>query len=77
MPMAATFEEDGVTTVVLDCHVLTFCGSAGLNLFLAARLTAQEADVDLHLAAPPPQLARLLEITGADQVLKVAPSPPA
>ncbi|MFB7669472.1 STAS domain-containing protein [Kitasatospora sp. NPDC056138] len=69
-------EEPGVTTVILDCHAIAFCDLAGIHLFLRARLLAEQADVDLHLSAPPPQLLRLLEVTAADQVLKIDPAPP-
>lgn len=51
--------------VVLDASGVFFADSALLNLLI---LTHQAGT--LRLAAPPPQLQRLLEITGADAVLE-------
>ncbi|MFC8709338.1 MULTISPECIES: STAS domain-containing protein [unclassified Streptomyces] len=50
--------------VVLDASGVRFADSSLLNLMLRTRRS-----VALRLAAPPPQLRRLLEITGADAVL--------
>ncbi|EYT79742.1 STAS domain-containing protein [Streptomyces andamanensis] len=50
--------------VVLDASGVRFADSSLLNLMLRTRRV-----VALRLAAPPPQLQRLLEITGADAVL--------
>lgn len=52
--------------IVLDASGITFADSALLNLLI---LTRREAD--LRLAAPTPQLQRILEITGVDTILKV------
>ncbi|MFI8230938.1 STAS domain-containing protein [Streptomyces sp. NPDC085900] len=57
------------TRVVLDTSGLTFADSTFLNLLLNThRLT------DLRVAAPPPQLLRVLEITGADTLLDLRPT---
>ncbi|MEI5007877.1 STAS domain-containing protein [Streptomyces sp. NPDC058423] len=52
--------------VILDVSGVTFGDSAFLNLLLRVHQNA-----DLCVARPQPQLRRLLEITGADQVLDV------
>ncbi|MEU8515062.1 STAS domain-containing protein [Kitasatospora sp. NPDC048722] len=70
-----TIEQDGVDTVVIDCSKVRFCDSSGLNAILRARLIAVETGVDLRLAALPPQLSRLLAVTGADGVLSVDETP--
>ncbi|MGF1428274.1 STAS domain-containing protein [Kitasatospora sp. LaBMicrA B282] len=67
---------DATTAVVVDCTGLGFCDSSGLNLLLRARLIAEEQNVELRLAAVPGQLARLLDVAGADQVFKVDPQAP-
>ncbi|WP_411104888.1 STAS domain-containing protein [Streptomyces sp. cmx-4-9] len=55
--------------VVLDASRLTFADSSFLNLLLRVhRSTA------LRIAAPQPQLSRLLEMTGADGVLDLRPT---
>jgi anti-sigma B factor antagonist len=61
----------GVRAVVLDLADVTFCDSAGLNVLLGAHREAQTAGVTLVLACVPGTLQRVLEMTGADQVLRV------
>ncbi|WP_405979888.1 STAS domain-containing protein [Streptomyces sp. NBC_00158] len=63
--------------VAVDCSALTFCDSSGLNVLLTARRTAQGTGTVIRLAAPSPQLQRLLEITGARPLFPVDPYPPA
>ncbi|MFF5506511.1 STAS domain-containing protein [Streptomyces roseolus] len=57
--------------VVLDLAEVSFCDSAGLNVLLGARREAERAAVVLVLACVPVTLRRILEMTGADQVLRV------
>ncbi|MGW4806861.1 STAS domain-containing protein [Kitasatospora sp. NPDC004272] len=57
--------------LVVDCGGLGFCDSTGLNLLLRAHAAALRAGLPLLLAAPGPVVARMLEITGADEVLDV------
>ncbi|MFF3418184.1 STAS domain-containing protein [Streptomyces sp. NPDC002698] len=52
--------------VVLEASSITFASSAFLNLLVLTRQTT-----DLRVAAPTPQVQRLLEITGIDTILKV------
>ncbi|MFJ4467112.1 STAS domain-containing protein [Streptomyces sp. NPDC089424] len=58
-------------TVVLDLSQVTFCDSSGFNALLRLRRRAQEAGSRLALAAPPPQVDRLLTLTGAGTVFPV------
>ncbi|MFD9722308.1 STAS domain-containing protein [Streptomyces sp. NPDC059072] len=62
--------------VAVDCSGLTFCDSSALNALLTARRTAQETGTVIRLAAPRPQLQRLLDITGARSLFPVDPQPP-
>ncbi|MDT0270426.1 STAS domain-containing protein [Streptomyces sp. DSM 44915] len=70
--------------IVIDCSGLEFCDSIGLNVLLATRLEAEKVGGAVHLAAMPPIVARILEITGATAVFTVhetlaealAPPPP-
>ncbi|MFF2548846.1 STAS domain-containing protein [Kitasatospora sp. NPDC058063] len=66
--------KDGPQLLVVDLADLSFCDSTGLNALLTARLEAQANSVQLILAAPPSQLQRLLEITGADEILTIRDS---
>ncbi|MFD3761076.1 STAS domain-containing protein [Streptomyces sp. NPDC058622] len=59
--------DDGVERLVLDVRGVTFADSTFLNLLLTL-----SSACDLRLAGPlPRQLARLLTVTGTDQVLTV------
>ncbi|TQJ92432.1 STAS domain-containing protein [Streptomyces sp. SLBN-31] len=55
--------------VVVDASGLTFADSTFLNLLLTTH-----RQTDLRVAAPPPQLLRVLEITGADTLLDLRPT---
>ncbi|MFD5778739.1 STAS domain-containing protein [Streptomyces sp. NPDC126933] len=57
------------TVVILDTSELRFADSSLLSVLLRVRRTTS-----LRIAAPPPQLRRLLDISGADQVLRLYPS---
>ncbi|GAA2745899.1 MULTISPECIES: STAS domain-containing protein [Kitasatospora] len=73
-PLRDALEErlaDPPQRIVVDCSGLSFCDSTGLNLLLRARLRAEPAGGRLMLAAPTPIVARMLEITGADEVVEV------
>lgn len=61
----------GTAFVVLDLSGVSFCDSAGLNVLLRASRRAALSDVGLVLACVPQSLLRILEMTGADQVLQV------
>lgn len=52
--------------VVVDTTGVTFADSSFLNLLLDLH-----RQTELRLAGPPPQLRRILELTGADTVLDV------
>ncbi|MFF8375611.1 STAS domain-containing protein [Streptomyces sp. NPDC015661] len=51
--------------VTLDLSQVTFCDSTGLNVLLRARRWALEEHRVLIINAASPQMARLLEMTGA------------
>ncbi|MFJ6772644.1 STAS domain-containing protein [Kitasatospora sp. NPDC091257] len=66
--------QDRPPWLVIDLANQTFCYSVCLNALLAARLGAKAAQVEMMLAAPPPQTMRLLEITGTDAAFTIHPS---
>ncbi|MFH8991522.1 STAS domain-containing protein [Streptomyces sp. NPDC017940] len=55
-------------TLILDLTGVTFCDSSGLNTLLRLRRRAQDTGGQLVLAAPPPQMLRLLTLTGTDSI---------
>ncbi|MFF0465619.1 STAS domain-containing protein [Streptomyces mexicanus] len=57
--------------VVLDMKGVTSCDSAGLNMLRGARREADRCEVAWALACVPGAVRRVLETTGADQVLRV------
>jgi len=61
----------GAPVMVVDLAEVGFCDSSGLNLLLQARLDAEAAGVVLRLAAPPPAVTRVFELTGAGGVFSV------
>jgi anti-anti-sigma factor len=70
-PLAQAMEEAAAAhqVLVLDAAAVSFADSSALNLLL--RIHQSTA---LRIASPRPQLLRLLEITGADEVLGTYPS---
>lgn len=70
----AQFEEllgRGERFIVLDLSDVSFCDSAGLNVLLGAWRQAVASGVVLVLASVPDPLQRVLQMTGADQVLRI------
>ncbi|WP_344403474.1 STAS domain-containing protein [Streptomyces longisporus] len=61
----------GKRFIVLDLAGVSFCDSAGLNALLGARRQADAVGAVLVLACVPDALRRILEMTGADHVLRV------
>ncbi|MGQ5640581.1 MULTISPECIES: STAS domain-containing protein [unclassified Streptomyces] len=57
--------------VGLDLEEVSFCDSAGLNVLLDARCEVERAAVAMVLACVPATRQRVLQMTGADQILKV------
>ncbi len=63
--------EAGRSRLVIDCSSLDFCDSTGLNVLLGARLKAEAAGGEVHLAGMQPVVARVFEITGAEAVFTI------
>ncbi|MFE3113410.1 STAS domain-containing protein [Kitasatospora indigofera] len=57
--------------LVIDLAAVTFCDSAGIDALLLARTETDRQGVTLHLGHPTHAVARVLEITGADQLIPV------
>ncbi|MGW1609232.1 STAS domain-containing protein [Streptomyces sp. NPDC002285] len=61
----------GSRFIVVDLTHVAFCDSAGLSVLLGVRRQAEEIGALLVLANVPQLMLRILEMTGADQVLRV------
>ena len=55
--------------LALDAHDVTFVDSAGLRLILQAQMTTTSRGVAFLLARPAPNVVRLLELTGLDDLI--------
>lgn len=55
--------------LVLDLTELRFCDSSGLAVFLAARGRAEATGASIALIGVPAHTARLLRLTGLEEVL--------
>ena len=64
---------DGLRTLVADGTRTTFCASAGMSALIHAHHQAEAAGTRLRVVASP-AVRRILELTGADQVLDTYPS---
>jgi anti-sigma B factor antagonist len=63
---------DGVAVLVADGTRTTFCASAGMSVLIRTHRQAQAAGIQLRVVASP-AVRRILELTGADQVLDAYP----
>jgi anti-anti-sigma factor len=63
--------DSGVRLLVVDLAGVDFCDSSGLNLLLQVRIEAEQAGVQVRLAALTSQVSRVFELTGALEVFSV------
>ncbi len=63
----------GMRLLVLDLSRVPSCDSAGLAVLIGAQRRARLLGVVLRLAAPSPQVAKLLRLTGLDRSLTICP----
>ncbi len=67
--------ESGTAVVVADATETTFCDCAGVRALIRAHRQATAAGTDLRVAlTTSPAVRRILELTGADQVLDTYPT---
>lgn len=62
--------------VVLDLSELRFMDSTGLRILLQARRVASEGQWQLALRSVPPNIRRLLELSGVDDAIPIEPAEP-
>lgn len=62
--------------LLFDLTDVTFLDSSGLNALIRANRSTSEAGGAVHLVAPQEAVARVLRLTGVDQVLAVHPDLP-
>ncbi|MFC5171056.1 STAS domain-containing protein [Streptomyces mutomycini] len=64
----------GRSHLVLDMAPLRFCDSSGLNTMIGILRYAKDRHGSLSVAAAPPHLARLLDVTGVGELIPALPS---
>lgn len=71
----AAAAQDG--PLIVDLAELTFCDSAGLAVFVRTQNRMADQGRRFVLAQPGPIVSRILELSGLDQVIKIAADPAA
>jgi anti-anti-sigma factor len=61
----------GARRMILDLSGLTFMDSTGMQVLLSVRTVLTVRNGTLSVVAPQPVVARILELTGADQYIAV------
>lgn len=61
--------------VIIDLRALEFMDSTGLSILVKAHQTAEDGDVRLFLVNGPPQVQRLLSLTGVAERLSLIDAP--
>src|ERR1700758_2251633 len=61
----------GVRLFVIDLSGVSFCDAAGLGMLIGTQRRATARGITLRLAAPRPQMAKLLRVTGLDRSLTI------
>jgi anti-anti-sigma factor len=65
----------GVTVVIADMTRTTFLDSCGVRYLVLASKHAAQASTQLRLVIKSAAVLRILQITGADQLLRIYPNP--
>jgi stage II sporulation protein AA (anti-sigma F factor antagonist) len=72
--LARVFESDS-RRVMIDLRALEFMDSTGLSLIVRAHQDASQAERELYLVKGPPQVQRLLTLTGVADRVSVIDTP--
>jgi anti-anti-sigma factor len=66
--------DNGMAVLVADAGRTTFCGCSGVTALLLTHHRAAAAGAQLRVVVGSPPMRRILELTGADQVLNTCPT---
>lgn len=66
--------EEGQSTIVVDLLDVTFLDSTAIGVLVGALKACRAVGGDLLLAVTEPRIAKVLEITGLDEVFSIHPS---
>jgi anti-sigma B factor antagonist len=73
----ATLMRDGHSHIVADLRGLEYTSSAGLRVLLGGAKAARQQSGDLRLAGVQPNVAKVLELSGLNSIIKSFPDVPA
>jgi anti-sigma B factor antagonist len=65
--------DEGHTSVIVDLTDVTFLDSTGLSVLIAGLKRCQGSGGSLRVASPQPNVRRVLEVTGLDDVFDLDP----
>jgi anti-anti-sigma factor len=66
--------DDSVLPMIIDLSRVSFCDASGLTMLLSVRRRAAAQGRAITLAAPRPNVRKLLRITGLDQAFRIYPA---
>jgi anti-anti-sigma factor len=69
-----TILADTTTPVIIDLSAVSFCDASGLALLVGTQRRARLHGLAVTLAAPRPNVAKLLRVTGLDRAFVVRPT---
>jgi anti-sigma B factor antagonist len=64
----------GVSAVIADMTLTTFCDSSGVRVLALAHKKAAADHAELRVVAPTAAVLRIFELTGLDRLLPIYPS---
>ncbi len=67
--------ESDERVVILDLRMLEFMDSTGLSVVVKAHQAAVQSGRELHLVKGPPQVQRLLSLTGVEERISLLDAP--
>jgi anti-anti-sigma factor len=65
--------EDGPELLIVDMTGTSYCAVAGIHVLVCAQGRAADAGIGLRVAVGAPVIRRILQLTGADQLIDVYP----
>jgi anti-anti-sigma factor len=65
----------GTSLLIIDLSAVSWCGVAVLAVLIGIQRWAAARDISVRLAAPGPQVAELLRVTGLERTLVICAAP--
>jgi anti-anti-sigma factor len=65
----------GVRLLIIDLSGVSFCDVSALAVLIGTQRRARGLGITVRLAAPRPQMAKLLRVTGLDRIFTICAAP--